>query len=59
MAKFIAVTALWALGILLSIWIMMYGWGLEPHSWGWIIGGGVAGRILLIALELATKSENQ
>lgn len=29
----------------LSIAIMVYGWGLEPKSWWWIIGGyaGVIG----------------
>lgn len=57
MAKIIAVTALWALGILLGILIMMYGWGVEPCSWAWIIGGGVAGRMIVIALELAAKAD--
>jgi hypothetical protein len=25
----------------LSIIIMMFGWGLEPQSWGWIVAGGL------------------
>jgi hypothetical protein len=23
----------------LSVLVMMYGWGLKPQSWWWIIGG--------------------
>ena len=26
---------------IMGILIMMFGWGLEPVSWGWIIGGGL------------------
>ena len=38
-----------ALGIILSIAVMMNGWGLEVESWGWIIGGSLASTILTIA----------
>lgn len=24
-----------------SVLVLMYGWGLHPQSWWWIIGGGV------------------
>ena len=23
----------------LGVFVMIHGWGLEVHSWGWIIGG--------------------
>jgi hypothetical protein len=26
--------------------VMILGWGLTPHSWGWIIGGGLGGIFL-------------
>lgn len=29
--------------------VMINGWGLEPQSWGWIIGGTVAS-VLMMAL---------
>jgi len=33
------------LAIGLSILVMIYGWGLEPKSWWWIIGVGFFGQI--------------
>ena len=30
----------------LGILILINGWGLEPVSWGWIIGGGIAASLL-------------
>lgn len=32
----------------LSICIMLFGWGLKPVSWGWVIWGGI-GAIFLSA----------
>jgi len=58
MTKAIAITAVWALGILLGIGVMIYGWGLEPQSWWWIIGGGIAGRFLIEIMSFITK-QNQ
>lgn len=41
-----------SVGILTSIGVMIYGWGLEPKSWWWIIGvymiGHVMGQILVM-----------
>ena len=31
---------------LLSVGIMMFGWGLKPISWGWIIWGYLATSII-------------
>ena len=30
----------------LSILVMIYGWGLQPVSWGWILGGGLVSALL-------------
>lgn len=32
-----------ALHVLLSLGVMVYGYGVQPRSWWWIIGGGVIG----------------
>ena len=47
------------LGILLGIGILMYGWGLEPKSWWWIIGGGVGLRLLLLSMEAVGKMDTK
>ena len=46
------------ISILLSIAAMIYGWGLEPKNWCWIIGGGIFLRILIGVMErLGIKKE--
>lgn len=56
MTKFLAVLAVTAMSIVLGVAILMYGWGLEPKSWWWIIGGGVVGRFLVeLAAEIARR----
>lgn len=57
MNKFIAVTAIWALAVIIGILVMMYGWGLKPVSWGWIIFGGVFGRIMSEIIGIISKGE--
>ena len=39
---------LMGLGIILSLAVMINGWGLEAESWGWIIGGSLASTILTV-----------
>jgi len=34
-----------AVAITVSILVMMKGWGLEPKSWGWIIGVSFFGHL--------------
>lgn len=41
MNKFLALLFLLTLSVLGYIAVMIYGWGLEPVSWFWIIGVGV------------------
>jgi hypothetical protein len=42
-----------------SILVMMYGWGLEPKSYWWIIGMGLLGNIFsAILIELGKKGKN-
>lgn len=39
-----------------SILVMMYGWGLEPKSWWWILGVYFFGQILAqLFAKAATK----
>ena len=49
---FIIQLCLYVLGFVVTIATMIYGWGLTPESWLWIIGGGAASS-LLIAISLA------
>lgn len=48
-----------ALGIALlnNICVCIYGWGLQPRSWFWIIGGYLIGGILAQGLIILTKKE--
>ena len=44
----------------LQVAVMMFGWGLHPQSWWWIIGGGVFGttiiRVLASQLDKGPKT---
>ncbi len=33
--------------VALAVLVAIYGWGLEPQSWWWIIGGGVFGQLFV------------
>ena len=57
MNKFIAVTAIWILASGLGICVMMYGWGVQPVSWGWIIGGSMFGRVIVETLGHISKEQ--
>jgi len=50
--KIIVVLAGISLAIAVSILVMINGWGLEPKSWWWIIGGNTIG---IIAAQLLVK----
>ena len=36
--------------VALQIAVFIYGWGLRPQSWWWIIGGGIFGTTALRSL---------
>lgn len=41
--------------LIMGILVMIYGWGLEPKSWPWIIGGGIFGRTAVGIMELMNE----
>jgi hypothetical protein len=43
----LALLCVTALAVALSVLVMIYGWGLTPQSWWWIIGGGVFGQLFI------------
>jgi len=57
LAKFIAITALFAVSFLVGIGVLIYGWGLEPRNWWWIIGGGLCARAFVEVLAMLTKND--
>jgi len=57
--RVIAMFSILTVAILLSVAVMIYGWGLEPKSWLWIIGGGVGLRALVALLEILSKAEDK
>ncbi len=41
------------IAFVLGIFVMIYGWGLQPVSWGWIVGGGIASVVLGAIFQMA------
>jgi len=50
MQKILSYLFVTSLSVLLQIGVMIYGWGVHPQSWWWIIGGGVVGTTCLYSL---------
>jgi hypothetical protein len=46
MTKFLLGLVGYGVAIGMSILVMIHGWGLQPVSWGWIIGGGISGSFI-------------
>ena len=42
-------------GMIVTILVMIHGWGLEPKSWFWIIGFYLIGNIFAVMFLHATK----
>jgi len=57
MAKFIATTLLFVLSFTIGVLVMIYGWGLQPVSWWWIVGAGIAGRLLVEVMAILVRKE--
>ncbi len=49
MGKGSIAAGLFLAGFAINLGVMVYGWGLEPLSWAWIIGGYI-GAILSMAI---------
>jgi len=38
--------------VAIGILVLIFGWGLEPQSWGWILGGNITGALLFAIFNL-------
>ena len=56
LAKFIAQFSIFVCSVALSIMVLMFGWGLEVQSWGWILFGCFL-QIVLLAINLTIAKE--
>jgi hypothetical protein len=56
MNKVLASTLVIVMSFGLGVAVLIYGWGLEPRSWTWIIGGGVGARFFLGVVEHMQKA---
>ena len=54
-AKFVASCALLILSVGLSILVLVNGYGLEIHSWAWIIFGCLAQMVILSVNTVVLK----
>jgi len=41
LTKLVALLGITSAAVATQVAVLMYGWGLEPKSWVWIIGAGV------------------
>jgi hypothetical protein len=46
--KLLATFLLLPLSIAVGILVLMFGWGMQPVSWTWIIGGAVFQFVVLV-----------
>lgn len=58
MTQVIALLALMACSFASGIWILSYGWGLTPQSWGVIIGGFFIQMVIMMMIQ-GVNSENK
>ena len=47
------------MAVIFSILVMIYGWGLEPKSWWWIIGIGFFGQLFALLIIHLGAAENK
>lgn len=55
MTRFLLSLVGYFVALVLGICIMLFGWGLTPYSWGWIIGGGIGASLLGALFQLTDK----
>jgi len=58
LAKIVSQFAIMAMSFFIGLGVLMYGWGLQPKSWGWIVGGAFANLFFLIVSLALTKSKD-
>jgi hypothetical protein len=51
--KLVGATIFYVLAWVLNICVLMFGWGLAPVSWPWIIIGGVIGNFMVAIMGKA------
>lgn len=56
--QFLLILFAFAVAIATSVLTMIYGWGLQPKSWPWIICFSLLGHILAQLIILVAKSKD-
>ncbi len=57
--KFLLVITGLVMAMVTMILVMIYGWGLEPKSWWWIIGMNLLGNILSQLFILVSRDKKK
>ncbi len=57
--KFLLVITGLVMAMITMILVMIYGWGLEPKSWWWIIGMNLLGNILSQLFILVSRDKKK
>lgn len=55
--KLVAIVSMFAISVGCSVCVMIYGWGLQPRSWWWIIGVGFFVQVAIYAIVGRLKKE--
>ena len=56
-SKAIANVSLFIIALGITVLVMIYGWGLTPKSWPWIIFGGIGARLIVAIMEAVVKAD--
>lgn len=56
-SKAIANVSLSIIALGITVLVMIYGWGLTPKSWPWIILGGIGARLIVAIMEAVVKAD--
>ena len=55
--KLLAAFLLYPVAVIIGIIVLMFGWGLEPKSWAWIIGGAFFQFVFMVIATALEKSK--